>query len=243
MNKKIFSIIVLGTCLALFVPLHLKAQEAETSPTVDPEDVKGIREEVEKKARDLLEDIVNKKEKRGWIGTITELSATGFKMQSNEETRTSTISDQATIINQNREQINFDELTTNQRVIAMGYVQVDGTLDARRIVVIEEHEPREAKAIFGTITEKAAQDEIMLVKNSEESYELIFDQDSILEQRLDGETEEIEYDDLVAEQKVVAVISPTNGNTATYQVEKLLAITSPEPTEEPESTSSPTPEE
>ena len=221
--------------LSLIAPMKWDAEEKTSpSPTVSRDKIEGLREEIEKKVQEKLDDIVSQQEKRGWIGIITEVTATGFKIEVNEEARTVTLSDEATVIDQNRQEIEFDDLAAEDRVIAMGYEQIDGTLDGRRIVIVDEKEPRVRQSIFGTVTETAEQDEIMLVKNGSEKYELIFDENSVLEQRTNGETKEIEYEDLTADQKVAAVVSPTDGNTATYTVEKLLVVSSPEPAQEPE---------
>ncbi len=234
MNKKFFLIISLTAASIFFLPFRSQAQETSTTsptPTVDPK-TKGVRDAVKDKIEEKIGEILNKEEKRGWIGTITETSATGFKINVNEDIRTTVLNDEAVIINQNRQKIDFQDLETNQRAIVMGYVQVDGSLDARRIVLVGEKEPRERQSFFGTITEKAAQDEIILIKNGEESYELIFDQNSTMKKRQDSETGEIEYQDLATNQKIVVITSPTNGNTATYKVEELLVISSPEAAEE-----------
>lgn len=236
MNKKLFLTIGFATLLLFFLPISLKAEETELSPTpaeeIDPDSVKGVREEVEKRVREKIDEIITKQEKRGWIGEITETSAIGFKIQVGEETRTVTINDEAAVINENRQSISFEDLEAGDWVIAMGYTQIDGSLDARRVVITSEKEPIEKISVFGTITEKAGQDEILLVRNNEESYELIFDNDSVINLRQDDQTEEIEYDDLAVDQKLVAVISPTAGSTATYQVEKMLVLTPPEEVEE-----------
>ncbi len=120
----------------------------------------------------------------------------------------------------------------------MGYLQIDNTLDARRVVITEQSEQLTKTSIFGTVTEKAEQDQIMLVKNNEENYELVFGENPTIEIRQDGTTQKAEYKDLSTGQKIIAVISPIEGNTATYQVENLLAISSAEPTPEPETTES-----
>jgi hypothetical protein len=239
--KKIFIIIVLGLFFVSPLSLTSNAQEnaTDTAETeMNFEDVKGIREEVEKKVRDKIDEIVSKQEKRGWIGTITEITSTGFVIETDQETRTVTLNDEATIINRNRQQITFGDLEESQRVIAMGYLQIDNTLDARRVVIVEQKDKIQKMSIFGTITEKADQDQIMLVKNSEESYELVFGEDATIEIRQDNTTEEADYEDLSTEQKIIAVIVPIDGSTATYQVENLLAVSSPEPTPEPETTES-----
>ncbi len=236
MNKKLFLIIGFATLVLFFLPISLQAEEADLSPTptdeVDPDSVKGVREEVEKRVREKIDEIITRQEKRGWIGEITETSAIGFKIQVGEETRTVTINDEATIINENRQSINFEDLETGDWVIAMGYTQVDGSLDARRIVVTTEKDPLEKLSIYGIITEKAAQDEILLVRNNEESYELIFTNDSEINLQQGTEIEETEYNDLAVDQKVVAVISPTAGAGATYQVENMLVLRSPEEVQE-----------
>lgn len=231
MTKKLFLIIISTTTLAFFVPLNLKAQTP--SPEVAGEKIDEIRKQVEESVKTKLDEIINKQERRGWVGKISEVNAIGFQIETNGEVRSVTLNDQAVIINQNRQTITLENLETGQRVIAMGEAQIDGSLDAKRVVITGEQEADNRQPIFGEIAETAAQDQIILVKNKDQSYELIFDENSLLKQRFNSEIEEINYRDLTSNQKIVAVISPLEGNTATYRVNELLVITLPESTPAP----------
>ncbi len=233
MINKLFLIIIFGLAAAFSLPFNLNAQTP--TPAVAGEKIEDIRKQIEESVKTKLDEIINKQERRGWVGKITQVNTIGFEIETNGEDRSVTLNDQAVIINQNRQTISLENLEIGQRVIAMGEVQIDGSLDAKRVVITNEKEDDNRQPIFGEISETAAQDEIILVKNTDQSYELIFNEKSTLKQRLNGEIEEIEYQDLVPEQKIAAVISPTDGNTATYQVDELLVITPLEPTPTPSS--------
>lgn len=231
MNKKILSVIIVVTAIGLLVPINLL--KAETSePTSEEDKTQLILDEVRNHVKEkTLGEAVNDQIKLGWIGRITEISSIGFEIQpddENEEVRPIILSDEATIINQNRQTINFSDLEVNNRVIAMGYKQIDNSLDCRRVIITDQPEPIQRQSIFGSIIEKAEQEEILLIRNNDQSYELIFNDDSVIRIHQNNQIEEIKYADLTVNQKIVGVISPTDGSTETFKVEIMLVISSPQ---------------
>lgn len=231
--KKIIVLLTLTLLSSLLVKVNIKAQ---TSPTdsADREKIEGVREEVEQKVKEKLENIVTEDQKKSWNGTISSKNKTNFELTSGQQTRTVSLNEEVKIINQDRQEITFEDMETDQYVLAMGYEKIDGTLNARRIVVTQAYEPREKISVHGKIVNKANGEKIILVQNQEKEYELILDNNTEINQKTEEDTEEIDYEDLATDHDIVAVIEPANGETNSYNTIEILITTikeSPTPTE------------
>jgi len=205
------------------------AQEnEEEAATISGEKIEEIRKEIQKRVEEKLNQIADQVQKRAWIGTVEEKGETSLKLKSrDEEIRTISISEDVKVINKNRKEIGFDNLETGQRIIAMGYLQADATLEAKRIVVIPEPKKRERKAVFGMINNKSEEEEIISVAgNNEENYEIVLTQKTVLRKKAKGEMEKIKYQDLEAGQKIIAVLTPTEGNGSTFNAKLILVFPS-----------------
>ncbi len=217
---------------SFLISLKIKAQ---TSPSPTPnEKIQGVRDKVQEKVQEKIESIVTEDQKKGWAGTITSVNNTNFEISQGEQSRTVTLNEEIKIINQNREEISFEDLEEEQYVLAMGYEKIDNTLNARRIVVSEAYQPRKKTSVHGKIVNKANGEEIILIQNSEQEYELIFDSDTEINQRTESDIEEIDYQNLTTDQEIIAVIEPADGETNSFNAIEILVITpreSPSPTE------------
>lgn len=230
--KKIIVLLTTIIVSAFLIRVNINAQ-SKTTPTPDPTKTEQVRGKVEELVREKLENVVTEDQKKGWTGTISSLNETNFELTSGEQTRTVSLNEEVKIINQDRQEITFQDLEKDQYVLAMGYEKIDGTLNARRIVVTNPYEPREGISIHGTIVNKANGEKIVLVQNQEKEYELILDSDTEINQKKDSEIEEIEYEDLTTDLEIIAIIEPANGETNSFKASEILVTTkeSPTPTE------------
>ncbi len=244
MSKKRILLITIILLILVFGPITILATETnneegtiagELSNEMDEnqEKIDELRKSIQEKVEEKLNSIINDQERRSWIGIIKEKMETGFKLESGDKTRTVTINDEVVIINEKRKSIEFDDLEVNQRLVAMGYAQIDNTLEAKRIVLLPKAVERKIKVIFGTIKDKSEENEILLVTtHDEQEYELILGKETKLKQRVENKMEEIKYQEIKTGQKIIAVITPTKSNSSTYDVKSVLVISpSPAPTE------------
>jgi len=236
MKRKIFLITIL---IALFFAPLIIAQETGEESTISGEKIEDIRKEIQKKVEEKLSQITDNVKKRAWIGEIEEKTETNLKLKSRDgETRTVTISDEVKVINNKRKEIKFEDLKTGQRIIAMGYLQVDTSLEAKRIVIIPETKERERRVVFGTINNKSEEDEIISItsnNNGEENkeYEIILTTKTVLKEKTENKIKEINkfvsskinYQDLKTDQRVIAVLIPTSGNGSTFNAKLIFVLT------------------
>jgi hypothetical protein len=232
--KKIFALLSITLLSSLLLKVNIRAQTSPTDPA-DREKIEGVREQVEKKVNEKLESIVTEDEKKSWNGIISSKNETNFELTTGQQSRTVSLNEEVEIIDENRQEISFEDLEQDQYVLAMGYEKIDGTLNARRIVVTEQYTPREKTSVHGTIVNKANGEKIVLVQNQEKEYELIFDNDTDINQKTESDIEEIDYEDLATDHEVIAVIEPADGETNSFNAVEVLVTTikeSPTPTEE-----------
>lgn len=244
MNKKFLLIALAVFFPVILFPRIVRATEGTVSGILKEkeEEINALREEVRKKVEEKLKTIVTERKKRGWIGIVEEKTASGFKLSVKDEIRTVIISEEAQIVGLKREKLDFDDLETGQRLVAMGYLQPDNSLEARRIVFLPEKEEKEGRrVVFGSIIDKSKEEEILVIapsQNPDQEYEIILNQKTVLRQRVGKKLEKIKYEDLKVDQKIIAVVIPAKSNGSTYYAKLILAL-SPIPSSSP----TPTPEQ
>jgi len=240
MKKKILLVIVLIIFSAALFPQWAGATSGTVSGAIKEkeEEINALREKVRKKVEEKLKTIISKRKKRGWIGIVEEKTTTGFKLKVKDEIRTVTISEEVQIVGLKREKLSFEDLETGQRLIAMGYLQPDNALEAKRIVFLpEKEEKRVIKTTFGTIIDKSKEEEILVIaphQNQNQEYEVVLNKKTLLRRRVNGKIKKVKYENLQTGQKVIVVIAPTKSNSSTYNA-KLILILSPSPSPTPTS--------
>ncbi|MBU2592108.1 MAG: hypothetical protein ABH867_03390 [Patescibacteria group bacterium] len=234
MFKKIsVAIIIAIAAFSAKLPTALASEQDPTDSAITQEKQEEIIEEVQKKVKEKLDAILVSRNKKGWIGVVGEKGELSFEIESNGQNRTVTIASDVVIIDQNRKTIDFENLKSGERVVAMGYEQVDGTLEAKRIVSVPEPEERKTEVFFGLITDKSEESEIISIGGAEgKEYELILTAKTIVQRKADLKNTKLKYEDIKPDQKIIAVATPARSNGSTFNVSRILII-SKTPTEEP----------
>lgn len=245
MNKK-FLLVILAVFFPVILPLRVvRATEGTVSGILKEkeEEISALREEVRKKVEEKLKTIVNERKKRGWIGIVEEKTATGLKLRVKNEIRTVVISEEVQVVGLKREKLSFDNIEAGQRLVAMGYLQPDNSLEARRIVFLpEKEEKRVHQVVFGSIIDKSKEEEILVItpsQNQDQEYEVILDQKTALRHRIGNKIEKIKYEEFQVGQKIIAVVVPAKSNGSSYNAKLILILSpilssSPSPTPIPE---------
>jgi hypothetical protein len=245
---------------ALTMAGQLRAVSPSPSPTSlpDPEDILGsnatvagkrieenrdeiikIREEVKKKVEEKIQQVINRKSKRGWVGVITKKSAASIKLETRKGEREVLYDEDTTVINERRKSVGTNELTVGKRVIAMGYLQSDSLLEAKRIVLIPQGGKEISRVpVLGIISDKSREEKLLAITP-------IRDKNQLIELTTDSKTKiigkrgkKISYKDLQKGQKVVAVYEKDGKPNATLAL--IIKVIAPaEQTNQP--TNSPTP--
>lgn len=194
----------------------------------DRDEVLGLREEIKKKVEEKLKNIVSQaNEKRGWVGIIEEIAETGLKISLAEKTREITTTEETVIVNDKRKEIDFKDLAVGNKVIILGYLQNGDKLEAKRIVLVPKGILRKTITIFGIITDKSKEGQILSVTprgNEEKEYEVIVDDKSKIYKIVAGKIKAAKYEDIKVDQKAVFVLVPAKSNGSTYNPRKILIL-------------------
>jgi len=116
MNKKIIKLLTIFFALSIFISFLTNiviAQDQEATPTAEvtnnDEKVQGIREEVQKKVQDILEE--NKLgDKKGYSGPIINIKDLTLTLETNEGAKEVEIATDAAIIGQSGKDIKAEDL-------------------------------------------------------------------------------------------------------------------------------------
>jgi len=196
------------------------------------EEIESLREEVKKKVEEKLKTITDEKsevgKRRSWIGIIKEKTAAGLTLLVRGETKQVKFDEGIKIVNSARKDIKIDDLKPGIKVIAMGYVQEDESLLAKRIVVAGNLEPRKTKVVFGKITDKSKSGQILVIADANEEgkdYETIIDDKTKILQVVAGKIKKAKYDDFKIGQSVVVVLTPVKGQENRFTAKNILILT------------------
>ena len=228
MKKTLIYLLIACFCL-LSLPIWVKAQEATDDITsavkAEADNIEQLREEIQKQVQEKLDSIINEEKKVGWIGQITKKAETGFTISFNGAERTITLGSEITIIGSSRQETTFDNLAEEDNVLVLGYLQIDGSLDARRIIVSADFEPNETKAVFGKINDKSAETNVLLASCKDGSeYEVIISKTTSLRKRDGDKKIKISYEDIEPGQNMIAIIKPSESNGSTYNAVEIIVL-------------------
>lgn len=238
MKKKVLVFI-----LASIILIRLWVQLAQaTNGTVSgvikerEAEINALREEIRRRVEEKLKNIINQGEKRGWIGIVMEKSIASFKLKVKDETRTVVLSEEIQIIGLKREKLSFEAVEPGQKLIAMGYLQSDNSLEARRIVLLpQKRDDRKIQIIFGTINDLSREKEVLVLKPKEQpekEYQVLLTKQTLLRRREGKEIKSIQYQEMAINQKVIVLALASQNNPLNYQA-KLILVLSPLPSPKP----------
>jgi len=226
MFKKISIAVIVA--IAVFISRRsfvLASEEDSTGSAITQEKQEEIIEEVQKKIKEKLDAILVSRNKKGWVGAITEKGELSFEIENSGQKRTVIFASDVVIVDQNRKIVDFEGLEAGDRVIAMGYEQVDGTLEAKRVVSVPEPEKRKTKIVFGTITDKSEENEIISVSGAEEKgYELVLNAKTVIREKANLKNTKLKYEDIKPDQKIIAIATPAKSNGSTFDANRILII-------------------
>jgi hypothetical protein len=261
MKKKtifLLNIAILISVLTKVGPLGAVSSTSSPTSLPEPEDILGdnatvagkkieenkdeiirIREEVKKKVEEKIRQVINRKSKRGWVGVITKKSAASIKLETRKGEREVLYDEDTTIINQRRKSVSTDELAVGKHIIAMGYLQSDTLLEAKRIVFIPQKEKEVRRVpVLGIISDKSREEKLLAITPVRNKNQLVEITTNNKTKIIGKNGQEITYKDLKKGQKVVAIYKKDGKPNATLAlIIKVIALS--EQTSQP--TNSPTP--
>ncbi len=242
--KKI-SLLIISFLFIVSIPLGVIAQtEEEPSPSPDDE---RIKQKVEERIEKVLSD-AEEERKQALVGTLKAIANSTLTITTDlgDDTQVKVAAD-ATIINPEREEIGLEDLEIGSKIISMGYLDSQGVLEAKRIVIVEEFQVPTSEAFFGVVTDISQEEKIFTIKNPKDQaiYTVELGTDVEITITVEGEFETAKFDDIQEGDSLVVVGEPEENEEKmiTAKLIHLVISTAPEVSEEEPSPSPITEEE
>lgn len=229
--KKILLIVSIFTLIILTRQFSFRVLAQSITPTPSPtdltptpsdsedNDIEKIRQVVKDKVMEKIDQIVNKpNQKIGWLGTIISIDSNNIELENLQKiSQKIIVEDEATIINTKKQTVDLEDLKVDQIIIAMGYLDIEGNLLAKRILITNiSLDTLKNTIISATVTDISQTTNIITLVTKDRK---------VFQIKSDKNTAKIEKN-----QKIMAVIKPEKKDSNTWLVLDYKDISPPTPT-------------
>jgi len=199
--------------LLLFSFKPVYAIEASSSAT----DIQSIREVVQQKVKEKLNIITTPSSKpKSFFGSIKKIDAKQIEINQNNENKTIVTTEDTTYVNLKRTKISFKDLKVGDEVLAIGYINSQNQLEAKRIIIIELKKIiNNTQIINGQVVDVSQNSPVFVIvpiNNKNSQYQVETDSNNIKK--------------ISVGQKIVAVIKPDEKINNTFNLLKIISSTS-----------------
>jgi hypothetical protein len=184
-----------------------------SSPTPTPKQEQEATDSVREKVQEKV--TAARSSPKFVLGSITDKQESTLEVKTQKgEIKQISASDENTTfvkIDKTKKEVKFADVAIGDFILAMGFANGNGVMDARRILITSPLEPTTRRAVVGTITdvqktqvtiETGAGADTLTISNTKNL--------SVLNQE-EGEIEEIDFGDLEVDQKVAATLEADDG--------------------------------
>ncbi len=213
--------------ISIFVVLPALAQspnpkESNTATaSADQEKIEAVREFFKEKVKG--ENNVQVGEKKGAFGQIVNINQSTLTIETNNgETNIKVASDSA-LIGESGKKITNDDLEKDMFIIAMGYIDENLDLEARRLVVDQKPETSDKQIISGIVTDISNEEKIITIKNEKSGviYTLMIETKTDLQKQ---DQEKTEFKDFQTGDYFVAIGTTSKNENKIINATSVFAI-------------------
>jgi uncharacterized protein YunC (DUF1805 family) len=197
--------------LFLISPASVFATDATSS--ADSSDVQTIREVVQQKVKEKLNIISTPSNKpKAFFGTIQKITDNQIDITLNNGSKTIITSDDTVFVGLKKTKIALKDLKSGQEILAMGYLNSQNQLEAKRIVVFEiKGIENKTQVINGQIVDISQSSPVFVIvpyNNKNSQYQI--------------ETTAANLKKLSSGQKVIAIVKPDEKIANTFNLLKII---------------------
>jgi hypothetical protein len=249
--RKIFSLLLIAYCL-LLAPVAL-AQTPSPEPTPTEEEISPeIKEKVQERIEAIKESSLRK---AAYYGTLADVSNSTLTLEAKKGERRVKTDEETDLIGKKGQAIEVEDLEIGDFLIALGYLDENELLSAKRITVYAEPpEPAEPRyAAFGKVIDISSEENVISLTNpvQEITYEIEITTKTTITKKVEDKMQEIKFGEIEVGDFVAAIGTREKENgTITATVVHLLPGETEAAEEEeeeatptPKATATPTPEE
>ena len=219
-------ILPLLIALAVTTITPIATPTAAVTPSASDE-IKKIREVVQQKVREKLQQIVNPvSTKKGIVGKVIQTSATDITIDFQNNTRSLKVDANTVYVDIKRNKSSLDKIKIGQDILAMGISDPNnGTFLAKRIVFSDLSTLNLKKtAVIGKIVDISKSSPIFTLipsLNKNSLYQIKSDSKTAV---IDKNQKVILIPDLKSGHKVIVIMTPDEKVSKTYYAEKIINL-------------------
>jgi len=213
------SILLASTCLilaALFLGSKnnfiLQAQDAPT-PTEADEKVQGIRDTVKEKVKEQIDEI-KKDTRKAFVGTVSKVADQSLNLDTKSGPQVIKTNDETEIVDEKRKVIGLEDIKLEDNLVAMGYLDEDGVLEAKRVVLTAEPEEDEREVAAGVVTDISEESLLITLKNENKvkTYTILVNSKTDVKQKEDGQIDKSKFQEINEGDFLIAIGIPEKDN-------------------------------
>lgn len=210
------------------------AAPTSTQTNISP-DIQKIREAVKEKVQEKLKLITSSvSEKKGVIGTITDINQNNITIEYQNRKRSLLVASDIVIIDSKRNKTQLDKIKVGQDILAMGYQNQDEILEVKRLVLIDIKSLQSAHQVtIGKIIDTSVSSPIFVLipsSNKELQYQVKTDSKTEV---LNKQFQKADTKSLTNGQKIIVSLISDPKIPKTYYAAQIINLTdtpSPAPT-------------
>lgn len=232
-------IIFLLFLFSLLTPPQILAVEptAEPTKTTNVDEIKKIREAVQKKVQEKLQQIVTPSQSvKSSIGTITDIKDNQISLEYQNSPQQILVSDETIYIDTKRNKTKLENLKAGQEILALGYVNTENILETKRIVFTDlKTLDNKKQVVIGKIVDISTLYSttpiftLISINDKNNQYQIKTDQNTQIEDKSGQKIKK-----LTSGQKIIVILQPDKKINKTFYASKIIKLdaetTSPSPT-------------
>jgi len=219
--------------LSLFIPFQVSA--VEPTPTQAPK--QEVLDLVTKKVKEMLnqEPTTVSTGPKSFIGTISQKSDSQLTINYQNQDKIILVDTDTVVINAKKTKIKFSDLKSGQSILALGYLDAQNQLTAKRVIVTDlKTIENNNQVVVGTIVDISKSSPVFVlipIKNKNTQYQITTDTKTDV---VDQNGQDVKLSSLTAGQKIITIIKPDVKLKQTFYTTKIIV-------QSKTSTSAPTP--
>jgi len=211
------------------------------------EKIQQIREAVKEKVKERVQEI-RQGIPRAYFGEIKQIGSQEFTLQTRREEIQVTVGSETKIIGKNKQDLQFKDLKLGDYCIAMGFLNENRALEAKRIVLIPKPKPPKRIAFWGKVSDISSEEKILTVINEKKglTYTVAVNEKTIITKKVGTSIQRANFSAIEIGDKVAVVGTPSESEEKIVTAKiihvipgKAIGTQKPSPSPSP----TPTPEE
>lgn len=194
------------------------------------EKVKAVREAVEKRVQETISK-TSSESKIGIWGNLVKTKDNTLIIECKDQEYLLSVASDADILNSARKNTDLQSLETEKPIIALGYLEANGKILAKRIVQLNKLNENNKQAVFGEVTDISREEKVLTVKNPKTEITYLIDANKVgkITKKQNEEITSIKYEEIEEGEKLIAVGIPAENGQKMLKA-SAIRILSPSPT-------------